>query len=74
MKQDWYASYDLDGSWEIVQVPHLANPPTLYGHNLGPYPSFSRAKEALRVRLVACIEELRGGLQLLKDTKRSRYD
>lgn len=73
MKKDslWFASYDLDGSFEFHEVFNDYHPESYYGHLLGPFVKFSHAKEAVIHAFKDCISELEGGIKLAKQRKKN---
>lgn len=69
MKHMWFASYDLDGSFEIYNDNRIPK-----SHCLGPSESFSECKERLIKALQHCKMELQIAIEDVRKTKKSQIE
>lgn len=63
----WYASYDLDGSFEIKFTDEVWVPTS---HKLGPFDTFSEAKKQVIEAFNFCIDELKSASEEVKWLKK----
>lgn len=68
-KKTYYATYDLDGSFEFYQSKYTGAPLNYSGHLLGPFENKSEAKKEVIAAFKFCIQELKGSIDLVRKTK-----
>lgn len=70
-KYKWFASYDLDGSFEFAYCDP-DDPPMFYSHTSGPYNTLAEAKRETISWFRFCIGELKGGISDVKNYKKGQ--